>query len=635
MKAEGVIMYHKNRKNLHLFYALVILILAGSMFAPLYAQADQPQPVLYQAIDKNDIAKAKAAIDMGDDVNAIYDQDTLLCWALRKECSEIAKLIMQSPKVAIDKRGVYIDHTNDDVWERTPLILAAHMGQTEMVDLLLTHGADIDARDRINDLPLSRGDSALIRAARRDHLDTVKVLFTHPKKPNVHFQDKDGKTAFWCSVENEDLEMVKFLYGWGSKINQPDNTGSSVLTTTVSHKKYDVLDFLVSKGADINMVNNTGTTPLMWGVLSNNKDLKVKSNYLEKFLTFKPKLDLQQIKNNDGGYTALHWASRFGFIEAIKLLLDNGASINIASLASGGTKYLIQRGAKLEIQDRSGATPLILAVIMADPEMVQTLVESGAVIDTRSSVNVMVTPLVFAVANIDPFKRKNYLTIINYLLDKGADINFQASNGGTALMAAAGSSDHGQAFEKGTLLIKRGAKLELVNDKGETALMLAAGIGNDKFVKLLLDKGADINLKNGAGESVMSYASRSGKKAIITMLKSKGAKPDAPIDMKPVIIDALIGTWKGFHDGMPQAIYTVVFKKDSTFDFNSQFTPEYLKQYPAGSVNPIIAAQKGTYTFNNDIMIWNLVGAAPTSMKWKLENNILIIDDKIRLKKIK
>jgi hypothetical protein len=95
------------------------------------------------------------------------------------------------------------------------------------------------------------------------------------------------------SVENEDLEMVKFLYGWGSKINQPDNTGSSVLTTTVSHKKFDVLDFLVASGADINMVNNSGVTPLIWGVLSNNKDQKAKLRYLEKFLTFKPKLDLQ------------------------------------------------------------------------------------------------------------------------------------------------------------------------------------------------------------------------------------------------------------------------------------------------------------------------------------------------------
>lgn len=648
-EAEGVIMHHHKRRDLILFYALVILILAGSTFAPLYAGTDQSQPALYQAIDKNDLAGAKAAIDIGEDVNAIYDQDTLLCWALRNKRPEIAKLILQSPKVAIDKRGSFLDPISQDVWERTPLILAAHMGQTEMVDLLLKKGADINARDRINNSPLSRGDTALIRAARRDHPDTVKVLFTHPQKPDVHIPDRDGKTAFWWAVENEDLELVKFLHSYGSKVNQPDNTGSSVLTTTVFHKKYDILDFLVAKGADINLVNYTGVTPMMTAVLSNKKDPVVVLNYLKKYITLKPKLDLQQVKNNNGGYTALHLAARFGFVEAIQLLLDNGANINLLSLASGGTplhiaaasknyeaaKVLIQRGAKLEIQEGGGTTPLIAAVIMSDPEMVKILVESGAVINTRSSTNVLITPLVFAATNIDPFKHKDYITIINYLLDQNADINFQSGNGRTALMAASGSSDYKQAFEKATLLVKRGAKLDMVNDKGETALMLAAGVGNEKVVKLLIDKGTDINLKNGAGESVMSYANRSGNKSIITLLESKGATPDAPIVMKPVVIDAVIGTWKGFQDGMPQAIYTIVFRKDGTFDFNSQFTPEFLKQYPKGSLNPIIAVQKGTYTFNNDIMIWNPVGAAPTSMKWKLENNVLIIDNKIRLKKAK
>ena len=48
-----------------------------------------------------------------------------------------------------------------------------------------------------------------------------------------------------------------------------------------------------------------------------------------------------------------------------------------------------------------------------------------------------------------------------------------------------------------------------------------------------------------------------------------------------------------------------------------------------------IAAQKGTYTFNDDTMIWSPVGAPPTSMKWQLDKGMLIIDNKTRLKKIK
>ena len=98
---------------------------------PLYAQTDQPQPALYQAMAKNDIAKAKAAINSGEDVNAIYGPGYPAAGRSEKSVRKSPKLIMQSPKVAIDKRGFWYD--DFDEWERTPLILAAHMGQTEMV----------------------------------------------------------------------------------------------------------------------------------------------------------------------------------------------------------------------------------------------------------------------------------------------------------------------------------------------------------------------------------------------------------------------------------------------------------------------------------------------------------------------
>lgn len=630
------------------FNSSVFIVLACSLVMPLYAQAkEESRPAIYQAIEKNDSAKAKAAIDSGDDVNAVYDRDTLLCWSIRRNRPEISKLIIQSPKVDVNKRGVLYDDFSD--WERTPLIQAAHMGQTEIVDLLIKKGADMNARDRADNAPLARGNTALIKAAQRNQMDTVQVFFTHSKKPSVNLQGSEGKTAFWFAVEKENLEMVKLLYSNGSKVNLTDNSGRSVLTATILHKKYDVLDFLVSKGADINLADNGGLTPIMTAINSRNADPARVFKYLEKFLTFKPKLDTTQIKKMGGGYSALHLASRFGFVDVVKLLLDNGANINIVSLATGGTplhtaassknndvaKYLMERGAKREIQDLSGATPLITAVMQADPDMVEVLIEGGAVINIRSSVNILITPLNLATAKLDPFTHKKCIKIMKLLLDNKGDINFKASDGRTALMVAAASSDHSQGLEKGTLLIDRGAKIDSANTRGETALMLAAGSGNEDFVELLLDKGADIHLKNGSGESVMTYANRSGKKAIITLLESKGAKPDAPIARKKVIVNALVGTWQGYQDGLPQAVFKIVFKKDSTFDFVSRLTPAVLKKLPAGSVNPVIAAQKGTYTFNNDILILDLVGAAPLSRKWKLVNKVLILDDLIRLKKIK
>lgn len=136
---------------------------------------------------------------------------------------------------------------------------------------MLKKGADINARDRTNNAPLSQGNSALILAAAMNHLDTVQLLLAQSKKTDVLLKERQGKTAFWFAVENENLEMVKFLYSSGSKVNLPDKTGASLLTATVLHKKYDVLDFLVSKGADIDKADNNGSTTLMTAIRFKNK----------------------------------------------------------------------------------------------------------------------------------------------------------------------------------------------------------------------------------------------------------------------------------------------------------------------------------------------------------------------------
>jgi uncharacterized protein len=265
--------------------------------------------------------------------------------------------------------------------------------------------------------------------------------------------------------------------------------------------------------------------------------------------------------------------------------------------------------------------------------MVEMLVDAGANVNVKSTVNPLVTPLVHAAGNPNPLEHRKNVSIIKYLLDHKGDINFPSANGTTPLMAAARKPDHSDGYDRASLLIDRGARLDAVNDKGETALMLAADAGNEKLVKLLVEKGADVNLKNGAGETVANYASRAGNAGNSRLLEAKGAKAGAVITGGTVSNATLVGTWQGFHDGLPQALYTIVLNKNGSFDFNSRLTPEALKNMPKGSVNPVIASQKGTYALNGDTMIWNLVNAPPTSMKWRLDNGMLILDEKIRLKK--
>lgn len=97
---------------------------------------------------------------------------------------------------------------------------------------------------------------------------------------------------------------------------------------------------------------------------------------------------------------------------------------------------------------------------------------------------------------------------IKYMLDHGADINAQASNGYTPLMYAA---NHLEAVE---ILLKNGADFSIATESdGTTALMIAAhggwGVPRDsslKIVTLLIKKGAEAATKDSYGRSALDRA---------------------------------------------------------------------------------------------------------------------------------
>lgn len=630
-------------KNMKFNIVLMVLLLSFGNLLSVFSQSDEVKPELYIAIKENNIFQAEMAINTGANVNAIYDLDTMLCWSIRKNRTEITKLILQSPKINIEGRGVWYDDFSE--WERTPLILASHMGQAEIVSLLIQKGADVNARDRTDNSPFSSGNTALFKAAQRSHTEVALIILSGPKKIDINQRFASGANVLMLAIENDNLEMVKLFVEYGAKVNIPGPNGRSMLEGTINNKNYDILEYLIAEGVDINYIN-AGYTHIH-SIIDTTKNNIPKTDYLKKFLTYKPNLDLMSLKNEGVGYSALHKAVANGYIEYVEVLLDGGANINIKSLGTGGsplhtaaswkfpeiTRYLIKRGADIEITDNNGFTPLTTAAYGMRLNNVKPLVEAGAKINVQTA-KLDMTPLIAASVNIDPFKHFDSIAVMKYLLDNKADVNFQSKDRKTALITVAASSNHGQSVEKIRLLLTRGAELDIVNNKGETALMLAAGTGNDKAVKLLTEKGANLNLKNNAGESAYDCAERSGKKALVLYLESKGLKKEAPVIKPKVVVQELLGTWIGSQDGVSQAVLKFVINKDSTYKFESKFSPEVLKQMPKGQ-NPIIAAHQGTYTVSKDIIVIYPEGQAPVSMRWKLNDNSLILDDKNRLKKAK
>ena len=119
-------------------------------------------------------------------------------------------------------------------------------------------------------------------------------------------------------------------------------------------------------------------------------------------------------KADEGGdsWTALIWASRSGSIEAIKVLLDSGADVNLA----GSTG------------DNWDATPLQHAILQRQPAAVRLLLDRGAD-PNRGAGPGSPAPLLLAAGDTDP-------AILNLLLAHGADPTVEDEHGATPLSRA-------------------------------------------------------------------------------------------------------------------------------------------------------------------------------------------------------
>ncbi len=121
-----------------------------------------------------------------------------------------------------------------------------------------------------------------------------------------------------------------------------------------------------------------------------------------------------------GSWTALIWASRSGSIDAINLLLDAGADVNLP----GPT------------DDNWDATPLQHAILERQPAAVRVLVDRGAD-PNRGAGPGSQAPLLLAAGDTDP-------TIVTLLLAHGADPTVENDTGATPLSrAVAAGTLHG------------------------------------------------------------------------------------------------------------------------------------------------------------------------------------------------
>ena len=177
---------------------------------------------------------------------------------------------------------------------RSPLLVASGLGNLRVVEVLVKAGADVCVTDN------TRG-TCLILAAANGHTETVRTLLCMPGV-DVNKSNDRGNTSLHLAPDHSDV--VQLLIDAGADVEAKNSFGSTPLHWACQVGELDSAQMLVKAGADVCAVDDESTTCLM---LAAQHGHTATVRYL---------VDLN---------TALHHARQRQHADVVQVLLKHGA----------------------------------------------------------------------------------------------------------------------------------------------------------------------------------------------------------------------------------------------------------------------------------------------------------------------
>jgi ankyrin repeat protein len=431
-------------------------------------------------------------------------------------------------------------------------------------------------------VPLSAADDLrLLNAVKEGDRQTVRQLLR--SRALVDAVEPDGTTALHWAIRAGDLETARMLVAAGARVTIANRYGVTPLSLAATNGDAAAIRMLLDAGADANTTSADGETVLMTaartGRVDAARELLVRGanvNAAERFM----------------GETALMWAAAEGHPAMVKLLAEAGAAVNARSaplefakitfngstmvstplprggmtallLAAregslAGVRALTEVGADVNVADRDGTTPLVMAIINRHNDIAALLIEKGADLNAADSSGMTALYAAVDLRQLGPLINRptpkptgeiDNLTLVAMLLDHGANPSprlrlpilprfhnagdAQLAEGATPLMRAA----RGRDVPVMRLLFAKGADPNLATRNYMTPLMFASGGGGGRnrgvaesqaieAVRMCLEHGADVRAFNNNGATALHVAVESGADAIVKVLAEHGADLD-------------------------------------------------------------------------------------------------------------
>ena len=150
---------------------------------------------LVNAVKQNDAKLARELIAKGADVNQKDSSgNSLLIISSANGNVEIVQLLLSS--------GASLDAVDANM-KATALHAAAYLGHPEVMKLLVKHGIDLNIKGPYN------GYTALHDAVLQNNIEGVKILVD--SKANLNLKGKDGNTPLMLAKRKGNREIIKIL----------------------------------------------------------------------------------------------------------------------------------------------------------------------------------------------------------------------------------------------------------------------------------------------------------------------------------------------------------------------------------------------------------------------------------------
>ena len=379
-------------------------------------------------------------------------------------------------------------------------------------------------------------ESALVRAVQAGDTATVSALVKQAGA--VKTTSADGTTALHWAARGGDTATLALLIKAGADVNATTRYGVTPLTLAVRAGRDANVQALLAAGAKVAVADAgmpEGQTLLMHAAGTGNIAT------MKALLAAGSNPNARETRSET---TAVSWAAIANRGEAVKLLAEAGADLNVPSRRTDyphtqngvglngleeGVSYvgqtvlpkgawtatmmaaregsvdaaraLADAGANLNAQDPEGTTAMIIAIINGHYDVARVLVEKGAdpnLADVKgmtplyAAVDMHTLPTTFGRPDPPPMVKAGALDAVKILLANGAkpDLALKApiikrvyNNGDGRLNTGATPfmrAARGGDLELMKLLQQAGADSKLVQKNGSTALMMAAGAGSGR-----------------------------------------------------------------------------------------------------------------------------------------------------------